>query len=498
MASCTDEAERRKRLLDRDPDPTRLKSRRQRGRRRSAGGHRLASRPMPARRPRWRRRRGVGGRGLALVGLAAAVPARGRASARRRPAARSPSRPRAATSTSWWSRSTRRARTASAATASRRRRRRTSTRWRREGVALRARDGHRAPHLPVARVDLHRPLPPRHGVRDNGGFFLDDDEVDAGRAAQAAPATRPAPSSAAWVLESRWGLAQGFDALLRPLRAQQVQGRLAGHRAEAGRRGRWTTPWRWLEHASRVAKFFAWVHLYDPHAPYEPPEPFASRYPGQPYLGEIAYTDAVVGRLLAWLREQRPAGAHVWWSPPTTARAWATTARPPTPTSSTARPRTCRSSCARPGACAGRSARAGRRGVDLMPTVLDLVGLPPAAGRSTAARWPARSSIPQARAGPRRLLGDVLPALPLRLAAPAQPARRALHVRRRARAGALRPRADPGETKNVFKAYSAARRGAAPAPGAAGRRRAGGRPPSARASTPRRCSGWPPSATWAT
>ena len=38
-------------------------------------------------------------------------------------------------------------------------------------------------------------------------------------------------------------------------------------------------------------KFFGWVHLYDAHTPYEPPEPFASQFPGQPYLGEIAYAD---------------------------------------------------------------------------------------------------------------------------------------------------------------------------------------------------------------
>ena len=33
---------------------------------------------------------------------------------------------------------------------------------------------------------------------------------------------------------------------------------------------------------------FAWVHLYDPHDPYEPPEPYAARYAGRPYDGEVA------------------------------------------------------------------------------------------------------------------------------------------------------------------------------------------------------------------
>ena len=45
-------------------------------------------------------------------------------------------------------------------------------------------------------------------------------------------------------------------------------------------------------------RFFAWVHLYDPHAPYDPPEPYKSRYAGRPYDGEIAWTDELVGRLI--------------------------------------------------------------------------------------------------------------------------------------------------------------------------------------------------------
>jgi arylsulfatase A-like enzyme/tetratricopeptide (TPR) repeat protein len=59
----------------------------------------------------------------------------------------------------------------------------------------------------------------------------------------------------------------------------------------------------------RTRPFFVWVHLYDPHAPYEPPAPYAQRHPGRPYDGEVAYADAQVGRLLqrlaaAGLRER--------------------------------------------------------------------------------------------------------------------------------------------------------------------------------------------------
>jgi len=56
--------------------------------------------------------------------------------------------------------------------------------------------------------------------------------------------------------------------------------------------GRQATPW------------FAWLHYFDPHAPYEPPEEWAARFAGRPYDGEIAFVDSQLGRLLGWLDEQ--------------------------------------------------------------------------------------------------------------------------------------------------------------------------------------------------
>jgi arylsulfatase A-like enzyme/Tfp pilus assembly protein PilF len=50
--------------------------------------------------------------------------------------------------------------------------------------------------------------------------------------------------------------------------------------------------------------FFLWVHLYDPHDPYSPPEPFNTHYKAEPYDGEIAYTDSVVGKVIAGLKAQ--------------------------------------------------------------------------------------------------------------------------------------------------------------------------------------------------
>jgi choline-sulfatase len=53
----------------------------------------------------------------------------------------------------------------------------------------------------------------------------------------------------------------------------------------------------WLENQRGADRIYLWLHLYEPHDPYEPPEPYAARYRDRPYDGEVAYTDALVGQL---------------------------------------------------------------------------------------------------------------------------------------------------------------------------------------------------------
>jgi arylsulfatase A-like enzyme/Tfp pilus assembly protein PilF len=144
-------------------------------------------------------------------------------------------------------------------------------------------------------------LPPHHGVRDNGGFFLEDKETTLAERLKAAGYTTGA-FIGAWVLESRWGLAQGFDHYSDKFNLSQYKVLSLGTVQKPGDEVMGNAL-RWLDSVQN-RKFFAWVHLYDPHAPYDPPEPYRSRYPNQPYNGEIAYTDHVVGRLLDYLRER--------------------------------------------------------------------------------------------------------------------------------------------------------------------------------------------------
>src|SRR5262249_11962185 len=59
----------------------------------------------------------------------------------------------------------------------------------------------------------------------------------------------------------------------------------------------------WLNKAA-ASRFFAWLHFYDPHAPYDPPEPYRSMHADQPYDGEIGFVDDQIGRVLGLLAER--------------------------------------------------------------------------------------------------------------------------------------------------------------------------------------------------
>ena len=141
-----------------------------------------------------------------------------------------------------------------------------------------------------------------HGVRLNGGVALSDAHPTlAERLTE--NGYRTGGFVGAFVLDSRWGLHQGFETYddefdLEPgeqldLARVQRPGNKVVDAALA-----------WLQKADE-RPFFAWVHLYDPHTPYEPPEPYRTRFAGGPsrrYDGEVAFADAQVGRLLDWLR----------------------------------------------------------------------------------------------------------------------------------------------------------------------------------------------------
>jgi arylsulfatase A-like enzyme len=144
-------------------------------------------------------------------------------------------------------------------------------------------------------VSLMTGLYPFHqGVRANGTFRLEEAQVTLAEIL-AERGFRTGAVVSAHVLDSSYGLDQGFETYLDDLtRGVQHAPQMFRERpAELANQA--VTGWL-RENAGD--RFFLWMHYFDPHAPYLPPEPFRSRYRDHPYDGEIAYVDAQIGALL--------------------------------------------------------------------------------------------------------------------------------------------------------------------------------------------------------
>jgi arylsulfatase A-like enzyme/Flp pilus assembly protein TadD len=136
--------------------------------------------------------------------------------------------------------------------------------------------------------------PYQHGVRDNSGFLLDP-SVPTLATMLKAKGYATGAFVAAFPLDSRFGLARGFDVYddRYPKGKTSLDFEMAerpGSEVVAAAR-RW-----YAENAGH--RRFLFVHLYEPHAPYRPPSPFAERYRDEPYLGEVAAADAALAPLL--------------------------------------------------------------------------------------------------------------------------------------------------------------------------------------------------------
>jgi Flp pilus assembly protein TadD len=159
-------------------------------------------------------------------------------------------------------------------------------------------------------------LPPAHGVRENGLDALDATHQTLATLLKGA-GYDTAAFIGAFVLDHRFGLGQGFDTYDdRIPRDPDASDRLEAERPasavvdhaiawlnvrESAIHGPRSNPQSNPQSAIRNPQFFLWLHLYDPHAPYNPPQAFLP--PGRaPYDGEIAYADAQLGRLIEALK----------------------------------------------------------------------------------------------------------------------------------------------------------------------------------------------------
>ena len=144
-----------------------------------------------------------------------------------------------------------------------------------------------------------------HGVRDNGGFYLEE-EAETLAELLRARGFRTGGFVGAFVLDSRWGIGQGFDRFFDDFDLTEFEDAPGMDAIQRPGSEVVDRALEWLSEAPGEP-FFAWVHLYDPHTPYQAPEPFRSRFPATregAYDAEIAFTDAQVGRLIEALEEQ--------------------------------------------------------------------------------------------------------------------------------------------------------------------------------------------------
>lgn len=161
------------------------------------------------------------------------------------------------------------------------------------------------PLTPPSHASIFTGLYPTvHHVRDTGGFILQPSSTTLATILQQQGWDTAAFISSA-VLKKLFGLNQGFavydDQMPKPGNSRDYMEdpeRRAGDTVDRAL--------RWLDGQSGKP-YFLWVHLYDPHTPYQPPSPFKETYKDRLYDGEIAYADRELGRLFEAVRRKSPA-----------------------------------------------------------------------------------------------------------------------------------------------------------------------------------------------
>ena len=216
-------------------------------------------------------------------------------------------------------------------------------------------------------------LPPAHGVRDNGAFVLPKQPATLAEIFRAA-GYRTAAFVSGFPLDHRYGFARGFDTYDDRLQRGGDARRAAYVERTAADANRPALAWI----GAGGGPWFAWVHYFDPHAPYEPPADLRARFAASPYDGEIAAADRALGGLLKAV-EASPARALVLVTSDHGESlgehgeethgvfVYDSTLRVPL-------------ILAGPGVSRGRVSGVVARGIDVLPTLADYAGLPIPAG----------------------------------------------------------------------------------------------------------------------
>jgi arylsulfatase A-like enzyme/Tfp pilus assembly protein PilF len=151
--------------------------------------------------------------------------------------------------------------------------------------------------LPSHASILTGTYPFQHGIRDNSGYRLSRSDTLAARLKAAGYAT--GAFVGAFPLDARFGLNAGFDEYDGRFDDRSAGLRLAIPERPAGTVVGHATAWIRAQHRP----WFAWVHVYEPHAPYTPPPPFDAEYAARPYFGEVAAVDRALAPLFDLVRQ---------------------------------------------------------------------------------------------------------------------------------------------------------------------------------------------------
>ncbi len=139
--------------------------------------------------------------------------------------------------------------------------------------------------------------PNQHGVHENLNFIVSRKSLTLAEHLKESGYTTGA-FVGAYPLDSRFGLSQGFDLYDdKYSRIHQVNLSSLERNAEAVVEA----ALEWLK--DQPPPWFLWVHCWDPHSPYDPPEPFKTQYKDHLYEGEVAYVDLTLGKLLDYLEK---------------------------------------------------------------------------------------------------------------------------------------------------------------------------------------------------
>ena len=167
-----------------------------------------------------------------------------------------------------------------------------------QGVRFTFAHAHSVVTLPSHTTILGGQLPYEHGIRDNSGFRVKDGTPTLATWLKAA-GYHTGAFVGGFPLTKRFGLTPGFDEYDDQM--PEMHGALTVSMPERPADAVVARATTWIE-ARRQQKFFAWVHVFDAHSPYKPPDDFTARYAANPYYGEVAFIDRALGRLFGTLK----------------------------------------------------------------------------------------------------------------------------------------------------------------------------------------------------